>query len=135
VLLSGIVLGGCYGGLSQVFYAVFGIIGIPWFNGWNGGLATITGVTGGYIIGFVPAALIVGWLTDRCSSARQFHSQLLIMAVGVSVIYIFGAAQLAAVMNTGFLGTMKLAVLPFIFADLTKAVIAAGLSASHFQNQ
>ena len=130
VLLSGIILGGCYGGLSQVFYVGLGTVGLPWFSGWNGGLAAITGVTGGYIIGFVPAAFMIGWLTDRCTSARRFHFQLLLMAVGVSIIYTFGAAQLAIVMNTGFLKTMRLAVFPFIPVDLMKAAMAAGISAS-----
>ena len=130
VLLSGIVLGGCYGGLSQMFYVVIGTIGLPWFSGWNGGLAAITGFTGGYIIGFIPAALMIGWLTDRYASTRRIHFQLLLMSVGVVIIYIFGAAQFAIVMNTGFLRTMKLAVFLFIPWDLMKAAVAAGISAS-----
>lgn len=130
VLMSGIALGGYYGGLSQIFYVGFGAIGLPWFSGWNGGLAAISSVTGGYIIGFIPAALVIGWLTTRHVSARRFHFQLLLMAAGVSIIYIFGAAQLAVVMNTGFLKTMKLAVFPFIPFDLLKAVVAAGIAAS-----
>jgi biotin transport system substrate-specific component len=130
VLLSGIVLGGCYGGLSQVFYAGLGTVGLPWFSGGNGGLAAITGITGGYIIGFVPAALAIGWLASRSASVRRLHFQLLLMAAGVSIIYIFGAAQFAIVMNTGFLKTMKMAVLPFIPVDLMKAIVAAGISAS-----
>jgi len=136
VLLSGVILGGCYGGLSQIFYVGLGTMGLPWFTGWNSGLAAITGVTGGYIIGFVPAALIIGWLTDRYTSARRFHItflhlfQPLLMAVGVGIIYIFGATQFAVVMNTGFLETMRLAVFPFILVDLAKAVVAAGVSTS-----
>jgi biotin transport system substrate-specific component len=129
-LLSGAILGGCYGGLSQVFYAGLGSIGIPWFSGWNGGLAAITGVTGGYIIGFVPAALIIGWLTGKYAAAKRFHFQLLLMALGVGIIYVFGAAQFAIVMNAGFLKTVRLAVLPFIPVDLMKAAVAASISAS-----
>ena len=130
VLLSGIVLGGCYGGLSQVFYVVIGTMGLPWFSGWNGGLAAITGVTGGYIIGFIPAALMIGWLTDRYAAVRRIHFQLLLMGIGVVIIYIFGAAQFALVMNTGLLRTMKLAVFLFIPWDMMKAAVAAGISAS-----
>lgn len=130
VLLSGIALGSCYGGLSQIFYVGLGSIGLPWFSGWNGGLTAITGVTGGYIIGFIPAALMIGWLTDRYESARRFHFQLLLMSIGVTIIYVFGAAQFAVVMNAGFLRAMKLAVFPFIPFDLMKAAVAAGISAS-----
>ena len=130
VLLSGIALGGLYGGLSQMFYVGLGIMGVPWFSGWGGGLATITGVTGGYIIGFVPAALMIGWLTNRCNSARRFHFQLLLMSAGVGIIYIFGAFQLSVIMNTSILRVAKLAIFPFIPVDLIKAALAASISAS-----
>ena len=131
-LLSGIVLGGCYGGLSQALYVLIGAMGAPWFSGWGSGMAIISGVTGGYIIGFIPAALMIGWLTDRHIFARKFHFQLLLMGAGVIIIYIFGAVQFAIVMNAGFLRVMKLAVLPFIPFDLMKAAVAAGISASIF---
>ncbi len=98
--------------------------------GWSCGLRAITGVTGGYTIGFIPAALIIGWLTDRYAAVRRIHFQLPLMGVGVVIIYIFGAAQFAIVMNTGFLRTMKLAVFFFIPWDLMKAAVAAGISAS-----
>jgi len=134
-LLSGIVLGGCYGGLSQLFYLGFGTMGLPWFAGWNGGLAVITGVTGGYIMGLIPAALLIGWLTDRYSYVRRFHFQLLLMVAGVVIIYTFGAVQFAIVMNTSLLKTMTLAVLPFIPVDLMKAAVAASISASILPKQ
>jgi len=130
VLLSGIALGGYYGGLSQIFYVGFGVMGIPWFSGGGSGLSAITGVTGGYVIGFIPAALIIGWLTSKYISARRFHFQLLLMAVGVCIIYVFGAVQFSIVMRTGFLNTMRMAVFFFIPIDLIKAVIAAGIAAS-----
>jgi biotin transport system substrate-specific component len=107
-----------------------GAIGLPWFTGWNGGLAAIAGITGGYIMGFVPAAFMIGWLTDRNISAKRFHFQLLLMATGVIIIYVFGAARFAIVANTGFLKTIKQAVFPFIPVDLMKAAMAAGVSAS-----
>ena len=129
VLLSGIVLGGCYGGVSQLFYLGLGVVGLPWFSGGIGGLAVIAGPTGGYIIGFIPAALAIGWLTDKYVSAKRFHFQLLLMSVGVGIIYIFGAARIAILMNTGFSRTMQLAVIPFIPIDLIKSVLAAGVSA------
>jgi len=130
VLLSGVFLGGYYGGLSQILYVGVGAMGVPWFNGLSGGLTAVAGVTGGYLIGFVPAALIIGWFTDRYISIRRFHFQLSLMAVGVIVIYVFGAVQLSIVMNTGFLKTMRLAVLPFIPVDLMKAAVAAFISTS-----
>jgi len=130
VLLSGVSLGGCYGGLSQVFYIGLGVVGIPWFSGAGSGLSHIAGITGGYLVGFVPSALVIGWLTDRYDFIRRFHFQLLLMAVGVSIIYIFGSFQLAVIMRVGFWETIKLAVFPFIPVDLIKAAVAACISAS-----
>ena len=130
VLLSAVFLGGYYGGLSQIFYIVFGAIGVPWFSGGNGGLVYIAGVTGGYMIGFVFAALLVGWLTNKFVSMRKFHFQLLLMMTGVLTLHIFGSAQVAVIMRTGFVETLRLAFLPFIAIDLMKAVIVAFISAS-----
>jgi biotin transport system substrate-specific component len=130
VLLSAVLLGGYYGGFSQIFYIVFGAIGVPWFSGGIGGLAYVAGITGGYLIGFVPAALLVGWFTSRYISMRKFHSQLLLMMAGVVTIYIFGAAQIMIIMHTGIIDTVRLAVLPFIAVDLMKSAIVAYISAS-----
>ena len=135
VLLSGVMLGSIYGGLSQVFYILFGVIGIPWFNGFSGGFSVISGITGGYIIGFIPAALMIGWLTNRYNITKKFHFQMLLMAIGIVIIYAIGALQFSLVMNTSLSNTLKMAVIPFIPVDLIKAVIAAGLSASMLSNQ
>jgi len=129
VLLSAVLLGGYYGGLSQIFYIVFGAIGIPWFSGGIGGFAYIAGVTGGYLIGFVPAALFVGWLTS-IRPMRKIHFQLLIMMAGVLTLHIFGFAQVAIIMHTGFFETLWLAFIPFIAIDFLKAIVAACISAS-----
>ena len=61
VLLAGVLLGRRWGGASMAIYAVLGAAGIPWFNGWTRGL----GATGGYLIGFILAALFIGYVTDK----------------------------------------------------------------------
>lgn len=126
VLLSGIFLGGYFGCLSQIFYLSLGTLGLPWFTSANG----LMGITGGYLIGFVPASFMIGWLTRKFNFIRRFHFQLLLMFIGVIIIYVFGSVQFALLMKTSFAQTMKLAVFPFIPADLMKAAIAACISAS-----
>ncbi|MGQ9607839.1 MAG: biotin transporter BioY [bacterium] len=127
VLLSGIFLGKYFGCLSQIFYLSLGTFGLPWFSSPTSGLL---GITGGYLIGFVPASFIIGWLTKRFNFIRRFHFQLLLMFAGVAIIYFFGAVQFALLMKTSFAQTMKLVVFPFIPVDLIKAAIAACISAS-----
>jgi len=128
VLLSGVLLGRIYGGLSQVFYLGLGMAGIPWFSGGWGGLPV--GPTGGYIFGFVAAAFVVGWFTDRYIGMRGFRGQLILMLLGVSIIYFFGAIQFAIVMRSGLWATLAGAVLPFIPLDIAKAALAAGLTSA-----
>jgi len=55
-----------------VTYAGIGAAGVPWFNGGKAGLDVMTGVTGGYIIGFIAAALLIGWFTDSYIKSRSF---------------------------------------------------------------
>ena len=53
VLLSGILLGGRFGAISQLVYVLLGSVGVPVFAGWTGGIGITLGVTGGYIIGYI----------------------------------------------------------------------------------
>lgn len=125
VLLSGILLGNFYGGLSMACYFVLGLAGIPWFSGGKGGLPI--GPTTGYLIGFVPAALFIGWAFNR---HRRFFMQIGLMMIAVIIIYLFGAGHFALFMKTGLKQTIVSAVLPFIPADLIKAIIAASIGRS-----
>jgi len=122
VLVSGILLGGGYGALSQAMYLALGVAGVPWFTG--------NPVTVGYIIGFVPAAFLVGTLTDRWVPARRVLPLAGIMLAAVLVIYASGALWFAAVTRAGLRETLLMAVVPFIGFDAVKALAAAGIASS-----
>lgn len=124
VLLSGALLGKYYGGLSQVLYDSLGVVGIPWFTS----PAALTGITGGYIIGFVMAAVAVGWLTEKKALQRFPHS-LVPALIGLALIYVCGALQFSLLMHTGLTETLLLAVAPFVVLDMVKAAAAAGIMA------
>ena len=123
VLLSGVALGKWYGGLSQTIYIGLGAAGIPWFTAQG----SLTGVTGGYLIGFIFAAILVGWLTDKDIKMRSFLGMSTIMLLAIGIIYTLGALQLSLVLETDFYKTMSLAVFPFIAADIVKALVAASI--------
>ena len=96
VLLSGVVCGGLFGSISQIIYVVLGIAGVPWFAGGTTCSWTIfIQPTGGYLIGFIVAPLIIGRYTERYISARSFLSQIKFMMMGVGIIYLFGAVVLS----------------------------------------
>ena len=71
VLLAGVLLGRNWGGISMAIYAALGIAGVPWFNGLTSGL----GATGGYLIGFILAALFIGYFTDKYVKSRYFFNK------------------------------------------------------------
>jgi biotin transport system substrate-specific component len=122
VLLSGILLGRAWGGLSQVLYVGLGAVGVPWFAAWP------LGPTAGFLLGFIVAATAIGWASDRFVWARHFAPQLALMLGGVALIYACGAAGFAALMHTGPGATLSMAVVPFIGFDVVKAVAAAGVA-------
>ncbi len=130
VLLSGVLLGGWYGALSQVFYIGTGIAGVPWFSGGGSGIAYISGPTGGYIIGFILAALFIGYFIDRFVRARGFFAVFVLMLFANFVlIHLPGLLQLSVV--TGVRNIYKLlsmGTLPFIVGDVAKVLAAAALA-------
>lgn len=155
VLASAVLLGKHYGGLSQVIYAFAGILGVPWFAGSNtnpqplfdgvpglyrgvGGLSILAGPTFGYILGFIVAALVIGWAIDSRVRYRRPASLGLLLLAGTGIVYLLGAAWFYVWWTTGFelvagrgsltFGDLMIrAVIPFIPLDLVKAGIVLGI--------
>lgn len=130
VLLSGVILGKWYGGMSQGLYAGLGAAGIPWFNGGKAGIEILSGVTGGYIIGFIFASLIIGWFTDSYLKSRSFKVLFCLMVLGIAVIYFFGVVQLYLVLGVSIEKAIELGAVPFIGIDLYKALIVSAIAAA-----
>lgn len=135
VLISGIMLGKYWGGLSQLFYVALGIIGVPWFAGMTGGYETILGATGGYLIGFILAALFLGHFADKYIKSRNFVPMLGLMTFASFIlIYVPGLLVLAAWMytNTGttpeIWNLLAMGLLPFVVGDLIKIVGASAFT-------
>ncbi len=134
-LMAGAMLGQWWGGASMALYVGLGMAGIPWFNGWTGGIAHVVGPTGGYIIGFILAALFVGYFTDKYVRARSFPVMLIIMlAANFVLIYTPGLLQLGLWLNlvkgqpAGLFEVLAMGLVPFIGGDLIKALAAATLA-------
>jgi biotin transport system substrate-specific component len=132
VLLGGVTLGARYGGLSQVFYGGLGAAGVPWFKGGASGVGYATGATGGYIVGFVVAAVCIGLIVDRVPWSRQFPVLVGVMAAGNLVIYAFGLPWLYVVLSaaepTTVWQTLEAGLIPFVPGDLVKLVAAAAVA-------
>lgn len=128
VLLTGAALGSRRGALSIAAYLLEGALGLPVFAGGAAGLARLRGPTGGYLLGFLAAAFITGWLAERGWDRRPLTTALA-MLIGNAVIYLFGLPWLALFLGSflGPKGALALGLLPFIPGDLLKLALAAFL--------
>lgn len=122
VLLVAAVLGRARGAASLGLYLIEGLLGLPVFAGEPLGLARLLGPTGGYLVGFVAAAALVGALAER-GMDRDWKRVSLMYLSGMAVIYLFGVAWLA--LFTGPQGALTAGLLPFLPGDVVKAAIAA----------
>lgn len=127
VVLSGLVLGARGGALAQLLYLGLIAAGLP-LDARGLGPAAFFSPTAGYLIGFVPAAFVAGWLAERLT-ARSWWGNFVAALAGMLVIYLLGAGWLAVILGSwqkAWLG----GVAPFILLDLGKAAIAAGVAES-----
>jgi biotin transport system substrate-specific component len=122
VLAVGAALGFRLGAASLALYAVEGAVGLPVFSPTPDGYPGITGPTGGYIIGFILTAALVGWLADR-GWDRAFPKMLVAMLVGAAVLYIPGLIWLSTFVG-GFGKAVEYGLTPFMAGDIVKAFIA-----------
>lgn len=125
------ILGGKNGTISILIYIALGAIGVPVFAGFSGGLAVILGSTGGYIIGFIFTALIVGFVSDKLKG--KLIPLIISMVIGILVCYAFGTAWFAVVYNranepASLATILGWCVTPFLIPDAVKIVIAAILT-------
>ena len=109
------------GTISYILYLLLGLVGLPVFSGFTGGIGKLAGPTGGYIIGFIPMAIIAGIVIDKFS---QRWIQILGMIVGTAICYAFGTAWFCFQSGNTVSAALSICVFPFIPADLVKMVIA-----------
>ena len=131
VLLAGIMLKSKWGTISMVVYLLLGIVGLPVFAGGASGLGVLFGPTGGYLIGFVAAAYVIGFLGDLVGTSNILRNAVY-MTIGLGVIYLFGVTQLAIVANLTPMQAIGAGMLPFLIGDILK-IAAAAYIASKFE--
>jgi biotin transport system substrate-specific component len=127
VLLGGLALGAKLGVASQALYLAAGIAGLPVFAASAAlppGPLRIIGPTGGYLVAYPIAALLVGYLAER-GFDRRYTTSVVAMLAGLAVVYAFGVLWLSV--SLGLAGALAAGVYPFIAADGLKLLAAAGI--------
>ncbi len=125
------LLGGKRGTLAVTLYLLLGLAGIPVFSSFRGGFGVLAGITGGYLIGFLFAALVYWAVTRRHSGS--FTMILLGLILGLIVDYAFGTAWFMlfyakAYGAIGLWAALSMCVIPFILPDLIKMALALALT-------
>jgi biotin transport system substrate-specific component len=135
VLMAGVLLGRNWGGLSMAFYMLLGMAGVPWFAGATGGLAVLMGPTGGYIAGFVLAALFVGAVIDNFPASRRFWPMVGVMLVADYILVhgpgLFQFGLWTAWVQGQFAGFRQLVIdgtVTFLAVDAIKVFAAAAVA-------
>jgi biotin transport system substrate-specific component len=123
VLLAGTALGWRRAGAALALYAVAGVAGVPWFADHQSGYAA---ASFGYVVGFVAAAVLCGYLAERGADRSVLRSVPAMIAAEV-VIYAIGMTWLAIDLHLSASATISEGLTPFLAGDAIKAAIAAGL--------
>ncbi|MDE0095763.1 MAG: biotin transporter BioY, partial [Gammaproteobacteria bacterium] len=128
VMLIGFTFGWRMAGATVLFYLAQGAFGLPVFAGTPEkgiGLAYMMGPTGGYLLGFVLAAVLCGWLAER-GWDRSSLRLVAAMILANGVIYLLGVAWLGSVVGWDK-PVLAWGMIPFLYGDLLKIVLGAGL--------
>jgi len=117
------ILGTRLGTLSVLLYILLGAAGLPVFSGMSGGLGILVGPTGGYIVGFLATAIIMGLYLDKCGIT--FTQAIIANIIGMIVTLAFGTVWLKIVADYTWTAAFMGGVAPFIVVGIVKAVLAA----------
>ena len=123
IFLAIFVLGMKSGTISFIIYLLLGAIGVPVLSSFRGGLQVLAGPTGGYLIGFIFLALIMGFALDHFN--RKLVPTIIGLIIGMAVCYAFGTVWLAKLLSLSFKEGLMMGVIPYLAGDAAKIIIAA----------
>ncbi len=126
VMLAGLLLGwrwamGCVG-----IYLLAGAIGLPVFAGGAAGIGRIAGPTGGYLLSYLPAAGLIGWVSKK--GRGRLPVDVLAMAGGAVMVYIGGVVWLKVITGIDWSKAVSVGMLPFLPGDAVKIAAAAPIA-------
>lgn len=123
IALTGYLLGSKLGGISTLVYLLIGMIGVPVFSNFGGGVAVLFGKTGGFLIGFLFMAVLCGLAVD---TKKKLHPAFLFIfsLAGLLLCHLFGILQFSFLTRMGFWPSALLVSLPYLIKDMISVVFA-----------
>lgn len=122
LFLAGIILGKWKGVLSTVVYLLLGMVGLPVFTGFTGGVQKLAGPTGGYLVGYIFLVFFIGLFVEKFPNKIPMYFVGGIL--GIIACYAFGTVWFVIQYKVGFLEALTMCVFPYIPLDLVKLVLA-----------
>ncbi len=126
VFLSGLLLGPRWGVASIGVYLMAGALGLPVFAGGVGGIGRFAGPTGGYLLGYLPAVYVIGWISKK--SKGRAAEDVLAMVCGSIIIYACGVSWLKILSGLTLAKTLAVGMYPFILGDGVKIAAAVPIA-------
>lgn len=111
---------------AVIIYILLGTAGLPVFSSFCGGFHMLTGLTGGFIIGYIPCALTIGLLTNKYENSKIIYP--LSMILGTVLCYATGTAWYMMQTGCNFSSALLICVLPFVIGDIIKMIAACAIS-------
>ena len=124
--IAATTLGRKYGTLSVLLYLIIGAVGVPVFAGMSGGISKLVGPTGGYLVGFLPTAYIIGLFVEKTKLC--FTNAFIANIIGMVITLAFGTAWLKIAASLSWSAAIAGGVTPFLLVGILKAAIAAYIS-------
>ena len=121
--LAATILGAKYGTISVLIYLCMGSIGLPVFSQMSGGLGILVGPTGGFLVGFIPTAFIIGYILEK--TKFTITNAIIANIIGMFVALAFGTVWLKFIADLSWTAALAAGFLPFLAVGVLKAVLAA----------
>lgn len=132
ISLAGIILGSKRGFVSILVYVLIGTIGLPVFSGFSGGIGTIVGPTGGFILSFPIMSFIIGLVCKKTDNKILIFLGIMLASIPN---YLMGMLQFSLVTGSTFYNSFLVSVLPFILVDIIKMVLATIIGSMVMSNK
>lgn len=123
VFVTSALLGFKRGTISVLIYILMGTVGLPVFTGFSGGIGKLSGPTGGYIVGFLIIAVVVGLMCDLFD--RKIWVLVSSMTIGLLLCYLLGTVWFCISTKTDVLSALMICVFPFLVADIAKIIFSS----------
>ncbi|MDR3086276.1 MAG: biotin transporter BioY [Christensenellaceae bacterium] len=117
------LLGAKLGTLSQLVFVLLGIVGLPVFSSFSGGISVLLGPTGGFIAGYIACAYAAGFTIERFG--HKLFPALLAMVLGLAATYALGLGWFIYSTGSSLAAALPLCVLPFLPGDAAKIILSA----------